>query len=82
MLCFSCYGISSFIVLNNRFKGVGSFDDDLYTGMVKDSCKVLLASCFAPPGSGHRDLFTPSIGVKHPSDNRVHIFPGNCHPAS
>ena len=38
--------------------------------------------CFAPPGSVNRDLFTPPIGVKHPSDNTVHISNGNCRPAS
>ena len=37
---------------------------------------------FAPPGSVHRDVFTPSIGPKHPSDTIVHKSPGNCSPAS
>ena len=37
---------------------------------------------FAPPVYVHRDLFTPPIGVKHPSDNIIHAHPGNCSPAS
>ena len=36
---------------------------------------------FAPPGSVHRDLFTPPIGVKHQGDNLVHASSGHCIPA-
>ena len=36
----------------------------------------VLKRCFASPGSAHRDLFKPPIGVKHQSDNTVHISPG------
>ena len=42
----------------------------------------VLKRCFAPPGSLHKDLFAPPIGVKHPKDNIVHTFPGNCNPKS
>ena len=52
------------------------------------SCKVSELSAsnssidFAPSGSLHRDLFTPPIGVEHPSDNIGHTSPGSCTPAS
>ena len=42
----------------------------------------VLKRCFAPPGSIHRDLFTPARCVKHSSDNIIQTFPGNCSPAS
>ena len=29
------------MVLKDRFKGVGSFEDDVYTGMLKDYSKFL-----------------------------------------
>ena len=41
----------------------------------------VLNMCFALPGSVHKGLFTPDIGVKHPNDNIVHTYPGNCSPA-
>ena len=39
----------------------------------------VLKRCFAPLESVHRDLFTPTIGVKHGSDN---TSPGSYSPAS
>ena len=42
----------------------------------------VIKRCFALPGSIHRDLFRPTMGMKHPSDNIVHTSPGNCSPAS
>ena len=35
-----------------------------------------------PPGSVYTDVFTLPIGVKHPSDNRVHTYPSNFSPPS
>ena len=42
----------------------------------------VLKRWFAPPGYVHRYLFTPPISLKYPSDNIVHMSPGNCSPAS
>ena len=42
----------------------------------------VIKRCFACPGSVHRDLFTPPICVKHPSDIIVYTSSDNCSPTS